>query len=138
MRKNPRTNQVLLPGSPFDVHIRNMRLICRDFPWPIFIEDNTGMPITWHNIRQAIYEALQVEMTDAEWELAPEEKKQEMRSYRRAARRETGVPRRIDWLGYNTSWVGLGPENIGPTRELMPGRSGIYETRVIVLVDRRH
>ncbi|KAJ3535951.1 hypothetical protein NM688_g6905 [Phlebia brevispora] len=139
LRKNPRRarQQEFLQHhhySLFSQPVREMRLVCKDFPWPIEIKDEW---ILCGTVWQRIYDTLQEYITDSEWAIASHERRGKIYRAVRWREAETGnrnmKPRRIDWLGEKTIFAGLLKDEAFVQEIAMPGHQESMDTWIIKL-----
>ena len=94
--------------SLFSEPTKNVRLVCKDFPWEIVIEDER---VVCGTVWERIYHELQEPMTPFEWAAAGGKGRKKIDRavrHREASSGNNGLkPRRIDWLGENTVFGGL-------------------------------
>ena len=118
--------------------LRNVRLVCKDFPWPIEIKEEW---VTCGAVWQSVYTALQQPITESEWAMASEKQRDRIRRAVRHREAESGnndmKPRRIDWLGDATVFAGLVRDDAFVKQVTMPGRKDSADTWVIQLAARR-
>ncbi|KAG8933391.1 hypothetical protein FRC03_011749 [Tulasnella sp. 419] len=93
---------------------RKMRLISRDFPWEIIIQEHHI--ITVHDILHHIYKYLQTLLTEGEWWIAtPDDRERASQAHRRNRQRHHHTDHeygrdyimRVDWLGHKTRLHGI-------------------------------
>ena len=120
--------------SLFSQPVKNVRLVCKDFPWPIEIKDEW---VVCGTIWEKVYNELQVYITESEWALASEEVRRRIDRAVRFREAETGNrelrPRRIDWLGEKTLFAGLERDNAYVQSAALPGKREMVDTWVIRL-----
>jgi len=96
---------------------RRLRIVSREFPWTIEVENHRQNAVTCADVFSALYTGLSAPITPSEWTLADETKKE---SVKRANRNRGGRRlRRIDWLGSRVHFKGLSRDDaLGRTRLL--------------------
>ncbi|KAF8513110.1 hypothetical protein BU17DRAFT_53415, partial [Hysterangium stoloniferum] len=106
---------------------RYLRIVSREFPWTLEVSNRDQSIVTCADVFNVIYAALSVPLTDSEWTLADDVKKDSMM---RANRNRRGGSvrrlRRIDWLGSRVYFKGLfkddglGRSRLLPEEDLWP------------------
>ncbi|GJJ06431.1 hypothetical protein Clacol_000623 [Clathrus columnatus] len=87
---------------------RFLRIISRDFPWTLEVSNKYQGPVTCADVFNALYSALSLPLTHAEWTLADDLKKDSlMRANRNRRGGQVRRLRRIDWLGSKVYFKGL-------------------------------
>lgn len=87
---------------------RFLRIISRDFPWTLEVSNKYQGPVTCADVFNALYAALSLPLTHAEWTLADDLKKDSlMRANRNRRGGQVRRLRRIDWLGSKVYFKGL-------------------------------
>lgn len=123
--------------SLFSQPVKNVRLVCKDFPWPIEIKNEW---IVCGTVWEKVYHELQAYITESEWTLAGEEVRRRINRAVRFREAETGNrelrPKRIDWLGEKTLFSGLEKDNGYVDGIALPGRKETVDTWVIRLTRR--
>lgn len=105
--------------------VKNIRLICREFPWTIEIK---GEWVTCGLVWKKLHEALWMRITDGEWVLIAGDRGRKRTVMRAMAKRleerpdDDPVPLRIDYLGDTTIFKGLEKDAAYAEEVLMPGR----------------
>lgn len=119
--------------SLFPEPVRDLRLVSRDFPWPIEIRNEVVMCGT---VWERLHASLKKPLTEAEWALVcldREKKRAVEQAMRRRVERGAGeenVPLRVDYLGENTLFMGLEKDEAYVESVLLPGKRKV-ETWVI-------
>lgn len=105
--------------------VKCIRLLCREFPWPIEIMNER---VTCGTVWTRIHAVLQEPITASEWTMASPDKQKQIEKARQRRAAETrdrdGTPRRIDWLGEMTVFVGLEKDDRLVRQMTMPGMRG--------------
>lgn len=118
--------------------VRTLRLVCKDFPWPIEIENEW---VTCGVVWLSVYAALQHPITESEWAMASEKQRDKIKRAVRHREAESGnndmKPKRIDWLGDVTVFAGLVRDDTFVKQVTMPGRKDTVDTWVVRLSARR-
>ena len=142
LRKNPRrANRDEFQRhdrySLFSQPVKNVRLLCKDFPWAIEIKDEW---VVCGKVWERIYEELQKEITETEWAMMKEERRGKVDRALRHREAESGnrdmKPKRIDWLGETTVFVGLDRDDALVRQRMLPGSKNEIDTWVIRMVRR--
>ena len=94
--------------SLFSEPTRDLRLVCKDFPWEIVIEDEW---VVCGTVWERLYHELQERITPFEWAVAGAKGRKKIDRAVRHREAQSGnsnlKPLRIDWLGENTIFSGL-------------------------------
>lgn len=142
LRKNPRRANPIdfqqhFGYSLFSQPVREIRLVCRSFPWPIELRGELVLcGIVW----STLYETLQENLTDSEWAMASESRRKIIDRAVRLREAESGnrnmKPKRIDWLGEKTVFAGLERDDNFVQEIAMPERQYSIDTWVIRMENR--
>ncbi|KAF7797612.1 hypothetical protein EIP86_008812 [Pleurotus ostreatoroseus] len=142
LRKNPRrANQVDFQRhsgySLFSRPVKELRLVCKEFPWPMEIEEEW---VICGAVWSRLYDTLQEYLTDSEWALASESRRKKIDRAVRLREAETGnsnlKARRIDWLGEKTVFAGLERDDNFVQEIALPERQDNMDTWVIRMIRR--
>ena len=112
--------------SLFARPLKDIRLICREFPWIIEIKDEW---VTCGLVWKRIHETLRRRITNAEWALILNDKSRRriiekaMRERLETSPSDDPVPLRIDYLGDMTVFLGLEKDEVHAERISLPARA---------------
>lgn len=122
---------------------RIVRIISKEFPWPITIDFTMRNPshvITCLEVLSIVYGELQKPLLPQEWALADGDRREAMVEARQRRQREGWIcpVMRIDWLGNRTLFQGLHKDAKFSSVNLMPGTNQVNDTYVMKLKRRSH
>lgn len=121
---------------------QHVRLVSREFPWTFDIDLRASREngyggegyVTCGDVWKAIYNGLQEPIKDGEWALLvtgggfSERRRNIERGLERRGVGEGRYPRRIDWLGKDCLFRGIGRDEEYAARVLLPGREYCPDT----------